>query len=218
MTPLHIVAEMESRLILPPEGIHLDALLMAAVARRDDAPPLYTQADAVHAQPLDIPIALSACGRYYLATTSIQHVAEREHRWLNRRFPLAEAIALGGPTVRRIQQSEGSCKAYRIPVETAHVAELHWYAVGDADGVRRLLDLVSRLGRRRAVGEGTVLRWRVEELDEVWHGFPALSADGAAMRHLPLDVEGLRDYAVRIGCVRPPYWARALEQEVACPP
>jgi hypothetical protein len=62
MTPLHIVAEMESRLILPPEGIHLDALLMAAVARRDDAPPLYTQADAVHAQPLDIPIALSACG------------------------------------------------------------------------------------------------------------------------------------------------------------
>jgi hypothetical protein len=38
------------------------------------------------------------------------------------------------------------------------------------------------------------------------------------MRHLPLDVEGLRDYAVRIGCVRPPYWARAREQEVACPP
>jgi CRISPR type IV-associated protein Csf3 len=218
MTPLHIVAEMETRLILPPEGIHLDALLMAAVARRDDAPPLYTQADAVEAQPLDIPIALSACGRYYLATTSIQHVSEREHRWLNRRFPLQEAIALGGPKVRRIQQSEGACKAYRIPVETAHVAELHWYAVGDADGVRRLLDLVSRLGRRRAVGEGTVLRWRVVELDEVWDGFPTLSADGAAMRHLPLDVEGLRDYAVRIGCVRPPYWARAREQEVACPP
>lgn len=218
MTPLRIIAEMESRLILPPEGIHLDALLMAAAARRDDAPPLYTQADAANAKPLDIPIALSACGRYYLATTSIQHVDQRELRYVNRRFPLAEAIVFGAPSMRRVQMSEGSCKQYRIPVEAVHARELHWYAVGDADGVRELLSLVSRLGRRRGVGEGTVLRWRVEEMDEVWDGFPVLSADGAAMRHLPFDVEGLRDYAVRIGCVRPPYWARAREEEVACPP
>jgi CRISPR type IV-associated protein Csf3 len=218
VTPLRVVATMETRLILPVEGIHLDALLMAAVARRDDAPPLYTQRDAVEAQPLDIPIALSSCGRYYQCTTSLAHVEAREHRWLNRRFPLQEAIMLGGPTVRRVQLSEGSCKSYRIPVEAMHVRELHWYAIGDAEGVRELLSLVSRLGRRRAAGEGTVLAWRVEEMHETWQGFPTLSVEGVPMRHLPLDVPGLRDYSTRIGCVRPPYWTRAREEEIACPP
>jgi CRISPR type IV-associated protein Csf3 len=217
MKPLRVVATMETRLMLPVEGIHFDALLMAAVARRDDAPPLYTQRDAVEAQPLDIPIALSECGRYYLCTTSLAHVEAREQRWLNRRFPLQEAVTFGGPTMRRVQLSEGSCKAHHIPVETMHVRELHWYAIGDAERVRELLSLVSRLGRRRAAGEGTVHAWRVEDLDETWEGFPTLSVEGVPMRHLPLDVPGLRDHATRIGCVRPPYWARAREEEVACP-
>lgn len=209
---------METRLVLPPEGIHLDALLMAAVVKRDDAPPLATMADARDAVPLEIPVALSECGRYYLCTTSIAHVVAREHRWTNRRFPLAEAIALGGPTVKRLQLSAGPAKAYRIPVETTHARTLTWYAIGDEGAVNELLGrFVTRLGKRRAVGEGTVLAWHVTTLDETWPGFPVLSADGVPMRHLPIDVPGIGEHAERIGRVRPPYWARVGEETVAAP-
>ena len=218
MKPLRIVAEMETRLVLPPEGIHLDALLMAAVAKRDDAPPLATMADARDAVPLEIPIATSECGRYYLCTTSIARVDAREHRWTNRRFPLAEAIALGGPTVKRLQLSAGPAKGYRIPVETTHARTLTWYAIGEEFLTYKLLHrFVARLGKRRAVGEGTVLSWDVSALDETWPGFPVLSADGVPMRHLPMDVPGIGAHTERMGRVRPPYWARVGEEMVAAP-
>lgn len=217
MTPLRVVADLETRIVLPVEGIHLDALLMAAVARRDDLPPLRTMAEARDAAEPSIPIALSACGRYYQCTTSIVHVEGHEHRWVNRRFPLAESIALGGPSVKRLQLSAGPAKGYRIPVEATHARCLTWYAVGDLWAVRELLSLVTRLGRRRAVGEGTITAWRVDEMDETWAGFPVLSADGVPMRSLPLDTPGLGAHTLRMGRVRPPYWSRSGEEMVAAP-
>lgn len=217
MIPLRIVADMETRLVLPAEGIHLDALLMSAVARRDNLPPLTTMADARDCAPPPIPIALSACERYYLCTTSIAHVEGREHRWVNRRFPLAEAVALGGPTVKRLQLSAGAAKGYRIPVEATHARCLTWYAIGDLWGVRELLSLVTRLGRRRAVGEGTITAWRIDALDETWPGFPTHAADGAPMRNLPVDAVTSGPHVLRVGRVRPPYWSRSGEEMVAAP-
>lgn len=215
MIPLRVTAEMATRLVISADGLHLDGLLMAAVAKRDDLPPLYTQADALRAPALDIPIARSSCGRYYLASAAIGDAIARELRYVQRRFPLHEAIAMGAPSLKRVATNAGACKAFRIPVEAQHMPTLTWYAVGNEDGVRELLGWITRLGRRRAVGEGLVREWRVEPC-EPWEGFPVLR-DGRPLRHLPLDVEGLGEHAVRIGRVSPPYWLRVDEQEVAAP-
>lgn len=215
MRPLRITAEMVSRTIVSADGLHLDALLMSAVAKRDGLAPLYTQADALRAEPLDIPVAMSPCGRYYLASATIGEPIAREARHVQRRFPLHEAIAMGDASLKRVATNAGPTKSFRIPVETQHVPVWTWYATGDADGVRDLLSWVTRLGRRRAVGEGLVRAWHVEPC-ESWDGFPVLH-DGRPLRHLPMDVPGLGEHSVRIGRCLPPYWLRVDEQEVAAP-
>lgn len=217
MIPLRVMADMASRVVLGRDGLHLDALLMAAVARRDDLPPLCTQADALRAKDVPIPVSLSPCSRYYLCTAQIGAPIAREARYVQRRFPMREAIAMGDASLRRVATNAGPCKAFRIPVEATHVPVLTWYAIGDLGQVRDLLSLVSRLGRRRAVGEGLVRAWSVEPCDPWGDGFPVLDAERRPLRHLPLDVGGLGDHSRRIGRVRPPYWLRADEEEVAAP-
>jgi hypothetical protein len=217
MIPIRIIADMMSRTVVSDDGLHLDSLMMAAVAKRDGLPPLLSQRQAIDAEPLQIPIALSPCGRYYLATSALGHVEARENRYVNRRFPLHESIALGDESFKRVMLSSGSCKGFRVPVESSHVDRWTWYAVGDLEAVRELVPLVTRLGKRRSVGEGLVRAWTVEEC-EPWAGaFPVLDVDGMPLRNVPLDTPGLSDrYVARIGRLRPPYWLRHDEHEVAC--
>lgn len=217
MIPLRVTALMMSRTIVSDDGLHLDSLLMAAVAKRDGLPPLTSQLDAINAPPLDIPIALSGCGRYYLASSALGDVEARENRYINRRFPIAESIAMAGDSLKRINTASGPGKAYRIPSESSHVSTWTWYAIGDLDAVRELLPLVTRLGKRRAVGEGLVREWRVEPCEPLGDGFPVMTDDGLPLRNLPLDAPGLRgEFVMRVGRLRPPYWLRHDEHEVAC--
>jgi CRISPR type IV-associated protein Csf3 len=218
VTALRVEADLVSRLVLPVERvIHLDALLMAAYARREGLPMLADQGAVERAEPLPIPIDRSACGRYFLASASLGAPVAREVRYVQRRFPLSEAIVMGGAALKRVATNAGACKAFRVPVETAHVPTLAWYALGDLDGVRELLGWVTRLGRRRAVGEGEVRAWRVVEERETWAGFPVMSADGRPLRYLPIDTVGLGDHEPRLARLMPPYWGRVGEEPVACP-
>ena len=132
MIPIRIIADMMSRTVVSDDGLHLDSLLMAAVAKRDGLPPLLSQRQAIDAEPLQIPIALSPCGRYYLATSALGYVEARENRYINRRFPLHESIALGDESFKRVMLSSGACKGFRVPVESSHVDRWTWYAVGDS--------------------------------------------------------------------------------------
>ena len=217
MRPLRVEAYLVSRVVMPVEGVlHLDAILMAAHARRDGLPMLADQGAVERAEPLPIPIAKSDCGRYYLASASVGVPVARELRYVQRRFPLSEAIAMGGSSLKRVATNAGACKAFRVPVETTHVPTLVWYAVGEPHEVRELLGWVTRLGRRRAVGEGEVRAWRVEDCDP-WEGFPVLSSDGRPLRYLPLDTPGLGEHTPRWARLMPPYWGRVGEEAVACP-
>lgn len=217
MKPLRITAEMVSRTIVSPEGLHFDALLMAAVARRDGLPPLTTQADALVAPPLTIPIERSSCGRFYLASMALGEPEARELKWVNRRFPLHEAIAMGGASLKRVALTSGVCKGFRSPVEAVHVPAWAWYAMGDPSGVRELLGFVTRLGRRRAVGEGLVRQWRVEECEPWGDLFPVASLSGKPLRHLPADYPAQLECSYSYGRCAPPYWLKSGEMELAIP-
>lgn len=214
--PLRVTARLWGRLMLPHEGVlYLDALLMAARARLDCMPPITDESQIVE---IPIPVAKSSCGRYYLASASIARVVERETRHVNKRFPTAEWQQLGGQKANRVQLSAGPSKHFRTPTEAHRLEadELVWYCVGDADQIRELLASITALGRLRGHGEGEVREWRVEPC-ETWHGFPVLAVDGAALRTLPLDTEGLRAHYRRQGNLLPPYWRRSTETEVAAP-
>lgn len=83
--------------------------------------------------------------------------------------------------------------------------EIAWYAQGDGDAVRRLLDLEGAhfIGKRRGSGFGEVSRWEVEEgeLDGVVGPF------GEPLRPVPVEMFSGDGSAPRVEAAwRPPYW------------
>lgn len=216
MTPLRVTAHLAGDICLPNGPPALDSLLVYAEALRQELPPPATIDDCTD---LPIPVERSACGRYYLASFGHFEAECHSSDFTNRRFPIAEAQLLAGPKLRRIQLSGGPSKSYRLPRVRTHLVgdRMDWWAIGDVDGVRGLLDLVSYLAKRRGVGLGRVRRWEVEPCASWGEGFPILR-DGYPTRTLPIDVPGVREDAERAyATVAPPYWAHVRRVEAYVP-
>ena len=199
-----------------PEGLPiLDGLLAWAVATRDGLPPPLTAAEATR---VEIPIAVEPGGRFHLCSQGFAEVEAEELRYTNKRPPIAEYQALADPKMKRVDIGAGANKGYRIPRPVQYLADdlITWWAVGDADAVRPLLDVVTHIGKRRAVGWGRVVEWRVSVCDP-WPGFPVLR-DGQPLRPLPLDWPGLAaDASSAFKTLTFPYWDHSREELVACP-
>ena len=201
MEPLHVTARLLTAIALPGGPLALDALLAAAVCRRDDIPP------PPPVRPIEIPVEREPGGRFHLATFSLGAAARYDHRWVNRRFPIEIAqTPLGSLRIRRVHISGGPAKSYRIPLETIHLEarRLDWYAVGERREIEELLAISRYIGKRRAVGLGRVERWEVEPC-EPWPGFP-LVRDGRALRPLPPDWPGLVEPVMEYRTISYPYW------------
>lgn len=213
MTPLVVTARLAGQIAMPDGPLALDGILAAAVAMRDGLPPPAPGAIL----PIDIPVLRAPSGRFHLASFAQFTWEIYERRFVNRRFPTAEAQYLGGPKLKRINISTGPAKSYRIPMEVGHLMgdQLTWWCIGDEVEVRALLALVSHLGKRRAVGLGRVCRWTVDRC-ETWDGFPVV-ANGKPLRTLPLDWPGLDGASQAYRTLTYPYWLRANEELCAVP-
>lgn len=216
MIPLRVRAYVSQQITLPSEGIMLDALLMAAVAIRDRLPPpSVTMAEHGSLPLLEIPLAKSQCERIYLCSQARPELYEHETRYKNRRFPVWESMRFTDMT--RVDTGAGMQKSYRVPYSTGFVrgGHLEWFAVGDPDGVRSLLALITHVARYRGVGQGRVDRWEVEPVCNPWPGFPVVR-DGVPLRSLPYSWPGVRveECAIVYRALLPPYWDRA--REVQC--
>lgn len=194
--------------------VHLDALLMSVVARRT-LPPHRTPHAAVELESLDIPIARSDCGRYYLASALVREPAEHEVMHVTRRHPVYVALRFGTGN-GTIDEGAGRHKAYRFPVERHHARGglLTWYCIGEREPILDLLSEVTHIGRKRHRGEGMLTlrgeRWTVEEC-ATWPGFPVLGPAGEALRNLPLDTPGLASFRHAEAPLEPPYWLPSHE-------
>jgi len=217
MTPLIIRAHLDGEVSFPGGPPALDALLIwaaCALVGRETARP----GDADWDDKPTIPLAQSS--GIYLASHGY-HVPEKAHlRYVNRRFPLDEAQTLGNAKLRVVNIQGGPCKSYRLPSPTAHLEGdlVTWWAIGDGDAVRDLLEsCIGYLGKRRATGRGRVRRWEVERCTPWGEGFPVVR-DGAPMRPLPTSWPGLRGrLTLRYGVLTPPYWEHTREELLAVP-
>lgn len=215
MKSLRVEARLHNPILLPSGTLALDGLLAAAVAMRDNLPPPV----AGHVPPLEVPLQREPGGRFHLASFAVAVVEERELRYTNRRFPMAEAQSLAEEKVRRISLSSGPNRGYRIPIEVGHLEgdSLTWWCVGEEEEVRALLHLITHLGKRRAVDYGRVRKWVVEECAPWGEGFPVLR-EGRPLRPLPLDWPGLSPNVERgYATLTYPYWERHREVECAVP-
>lgn len=212
MIPLKITATVPGPVSLPNHRPMLDALLMAAVAVRDGLPP-----PSLEMCQIGIPVLQEQARGIYLCTEA-QYVAEEYDRhWINRRFPIEEAQALGEVGFTRVLLGQGPTKSFRIPLEVCYLrdAQATWWCLGEDAPIRELLTVVTHLGKKRSVGKGEITSWSVEQCD-TWPGFPVLR-DGAPLRALPLDWPGVvaADRGMRV--LAPPYWERWRESECLVP-
>lgn len=203
MTPLRIVAKMAHPFVARHKWVAFDGLLASVVARMDGLPPPLDEADI---ERVEIPVKLSECGRYHLASFSISEVDANETVHMHRRPPIAEAQAMGGPKVRTINIASGSMKAMRQPVLQAHSERLIWYCIGDAKKIRDLLVYVTNIGALRAHGRGRVAKWSVDAVEPWGEGFPVVGPNGHPHRALPADVAVADGVMSDMGRVTYPYW------------
>ena len=214
MSQLRVEARIHGGITLPYGTLALDGLLAYAVALRMGYGPLGFR-DPV---PIEIPIALEPGGRFHLASHSLATFDAHESRFVNRRYPLAEAQMLGHDKLRRVHLAAGPTKSYRIPttVAFAHGDEIAWACIGDADPIRELLASITHLGGRRAVGRGRVAQWRVTPTKSWGPGFPVVR-DGRPLRPLPADWPGLSGPRLAYASMTYPYWDRTREELCAVP-
>lgn len=220
MTPLRIHAQVES--LIGPR-VMLDGLIAAAIAEETGLPPIGVQSQAERA---DITMRLRALvaevltaepgGRFHLCSEGLFAPAAHERRYLHRRFPTTQAAAIGNHKIRRIETATGPSKSFRIPQSQVFLQDgITWFAVANRASLVGLLDRITHLGKRRAVGCGRVESWSVDPC-EPWDGFPVLR-EGRPLRALPLDYPGLRDFRTEMRAITFPYWEFAHEQPCACP-
>lgn len=209
MKPFQAVATLSNGVMIPGAPPALDALLMAAVAVRDQLPP------PGFGPLVDIEIPIQKKDGIYMASCGEYEVEAHERRHINRRFPMLEAQSIGKHKMS-INIKAGPSKGYRIPVQTAHLKQdrITFYGVGDLDSVRELLELIAYIGKKRSVGLGRVAAWVVEPCKK-WPGFPVLR-EGKPMRPLPKSWPGLQSYKLGYRVLSPPYWERHREEECAC--
>lgn len=188
MTPIRVTAALGTAGVLLPHGApQLDSLLAYAIVLRDGMDPRGIE-------PIEVPLARDGSDDLYLCSVGQYEVDARSLQFTNRKFPIPEAQCFAEEKMRRINISAGAEKSYRLPREVMFLKgdQITWWAQGDASQVRELLKWIEYIGKRRAVGLGRVLTWFVNELEEVWPGFPVLH-EGRPLRPLPLNYAGVSD-------------------------
>lgn len=155
------------------------------------------------AEPEDVPLVLpikrldgSTREWYYAASCARwpSEMADGTDYWTKRTDSRYADLVT---TRARVPISGGRYRAYRMPVSYRHALTVSWCVVGEPTEIRRLLQLVTHLGKKTEMGWGAVASWTVATSDDDWS---VRDASGRLTRPVP-DADGGVLYGFR-----PPYW------------
>lgn len=209
MQPLKITAILQTGQVCSYDGrLTLDGLLSSVWFREHHPEMLAYGAPEDEWPDAELPFERRVpehdSGAWYWAVSLGQYETTKEYvyHW-HRRFAAEREryMDLSGKKSGRINIAAGYMKIYRHPVPVIVTPEIVWYAVGDADELRRMLAKVSYIGKNRSQGFGWIGEWRVEPCDA---DYSEIGPDGERMRDLPTK----EDRAEGVEGVRPPYWVR----------
>lgn len=230
MTPMLVMARVAGGVGLDARwGTALDGLLAAAIwaERKAELRGQETATVPLAAQhtPEDLPLPLARCesgGMWHWAATFAEPVTPlgveegtSDVRWMHTAFDQRHAGQVADPAAlpESIPAHYGRFLKYRLPLVVTLCREVTWRAVGRPAHVKALLDTVTAFGKKRAHGEGHVLRWSVEPFEvprQQWWDWAHLHYRGGGLgRTAPAeclhDRSGVRSGGFGIGGIRPPY-------------
>lgn len=146
-------------------------------------------------------------GNRYAASRAVYKETAQEVEYWNKRpnFFSADAERFLEDKKGVISSSVGGYRAYRMPQVIRYVADgkLTFWGIGHADEVIDLLQAIPAVGKKAAMGWGTVDRWAVEPAEE---DYTTLHPDYGLMRPMPVEEIRLEGYPILKYAVKPPYW------------
>lgn len=225
MVPLQVRAHLAGGVAqAAPWGIALDGLLASELwadqkARMRAAGRDYARAMEI-ASPPDLDLPLARCvpdnGPWHWAATCARPDQNPDridvHTWTGRvDHRSLEQTADRLPKI--ISARQGRYRSRRMPLLVTPCASVTWYAIGYVAKIEDLLAQVLSIGKKRATGEGHVLRWEITarpDLDPI--AAAHLHDDGTLGRTMP---DSCRSTVARItrrpaegggrAGIRPPY-------------
>ncbi|WP_308633945.1 hypothetical protein [Paenibacillus silvisoli] len=155
---LQITFTLRSEMIIPDHPIGFDALLMKAIALKENLSPV--QGD--EGSP-ELPIERHAGSSLYLASVGFTRSAGRNAQFFTKRY--------SGDVPENLDLSGGFFKAYHQSLYTlACPIEVTFYCRGVPAAIRELTAFIPALGAKRSQGYGKVADVRVDEImeDKSW--------------------------------------------------
>lgn len=225
MEALQITAYVAGSIALArPEDLALDGLLAYQVLRKHFGSDFYTLPDPKEVLyfarlPLEMrgELVLAETGNlfpadsvWYWACSSAQiEVKGRDTQYWNKRFDtqpeLSKHIDFGG-RVEKILIEQGRYKAYHMPLPTLVCDKVVWFAYGDATQIADLLCPIMALGKKRVQGNGHVLRWEIEPIQNDYSEWK----DGHLMRPIPGSLaQSITPLDIQYIAFRAPQWHSA---------
>jgi CRISPR type IV-associated protein Csf3 len=137
---------------------------------------------------------------------------EAEISYWHKRNTIYEQTRWLKTSAGKVDVGKGPTKAYRMPLYRLHAnAQLKWYAVGDAEKIKKLLLHVSTIGKKRGQGNGGVVDWQIETAEDDW----SVEKDGRLMRAIPMSFfqKSIRTFEKGAYGLRPPYWHLANKRD-----
>lgn len=197
---LVVTAELVTPVIHAERNLtHLDSILAFAAIT---AHPVASDYDTVAVIPLPLDLAWVSDGGQPLWCCSplvpVGETLESREYW-HKRYPshrseFCEKI--------NANTSAGRWKEYRTPVHAQQVGRLRALCIGNADELRRLLAIVTHVGKKGSMGYGRVARWTVEDGEHA-------AADVLALRAVPVEYYAGQSPQGILSPLRawtPPYW------------
>ncbi|MFN8992997.1 MAG: hypothetical protein ACK5X3_04945, partial [Pseudomonadota bacterium] len=159
MINLQIIAHMATPLAAYDDwSPSLDALIeYQLLDRLGLITPNPTAADAEKNLPLifdKMPIARKILnGEWYWAVSSPHYIENHQQTSkFRKRWDYQEHHLDWGKKRAKVNGSEGHFKAYDLPRYDREMQTIHWFCVGDHDGIAELLQPVTNLGKKRSQG------------------------------------------------------------------
>lgn len=207
----------------PPFGLDLAGILAAQVRVIERAG--LEERGALLSAPLpdstgeepddyDLPLARCALGEEWHWAATCAHLtpedADMEMRMLTRSTDAGYGAAAASRPLPSISPARGSYRDARIPTPVTPATAATWWAVGNPDRVRALVEPLVSIGRRRNVGEGVVLSWDVSEVTDVDpEAWAHMGDTGTLQRPCPAECAtalGVHDTRMTWYAIRPPSW------------
>jgi hypothetical protein len=234
LQPIRVTAHLEAGVAWAGTwGIALDGLLAAQVHAEHKTQlhstgqphtPVLEQPD-----PADLKLPLARCTRsdewHWAATCAWPvdgHDLLPDVRWWSARVDHQHLETLTSELPTNLREREGRYRARWMPLLATICTAVTWHAVGDLNQVAKLLDPIGAIGKKRAAGQGRVLRWSVTTADQMDEWSAAhLHPDGSLGRPTPpgcLDGRpDVHDGGTGAAGLRPPYLHPARQRHLHLP-